>query len=197
MKASAQILLYVFLIAAPYKLNAQEIDFSSYENYSITINNISMGDLVFDGPVVSGGGIYEVDLIDSYVFAIEGVKYLDVGVNIYGDGELLLNGDPANSGDPEKSIPFTLKAAYANQGQNDITDTVFISVASGNTGIGRFPVLARNHQPPGPPPPPPTEGFNQAEVEENAYLYFYGEIDVGNVHAGVYSGTVTIQVEYE
>lgn len=192
-----KILCTIFILLFYTQAEAQEIDFKRYGDYTITVDNISIGDLKFDGPIVSGGGIYEVELIDSYVLSIIGVKYLDVGVQISGDGELFLNGDPSFSGDPEKSIPFTLKAAYANHGRNNISDAMFISVASGNIGSARFPILGRQQQPPGPPPTPTTEGFDQTLVEETAYLYLYGEIDVGSVNAGSYTGTITIHVEYE
>ncbi|MEX0647094.1 MAG: hypothetical protein WEA56_12010 [Balneolaceae bacterium] len=189
--------VYILLLLFPLFLKAQEVDFSRYGTYTIDLENISMGDLIFDGPVVSGGGIYEVELIDSYIFSIIGVKYLDVGLSITGDGELLLDGNSENSGDPQKSVPFTLKAAYSNRGQNNIADAKIIPVAGGNIGYIRFPVSGREQQPPGPPPPPPTKPFDQAEFEETAFLYLYGEIDVGNVVSGNYTGTITIQIEYE
>ncbi len=191
------VILSALLLITPPALYAQEIEFGRYGTYTITLENISMGDLEFDGPIVAGGGIYQVELIDAYVLSLLGVKYLDVGVQIIGDGELLLNGNLENSGDPEKSIPFTLRSAYANRAQNNISDAVFIPVSGTNTGNARFPILARQQQPPGPPPPPPTEAFNQSEVDETAYLYLYGEINVGNVNAGNYIGTITITVEYE
>lgn len=191
------VILSALLLITPPALYAQEIEFGRYGSYTITFENISMGDLEFDGPIVAGGGIYQVELIDAYVLSLLGVKYLDVGVQITGQGELLLDGNLANSGEPEKSIPFTLRAAYANRAQNNISDAVFIPVSGTNIGDARFPILARQQQPPGPPPPPPTEAFNQSEVDESAYLYLYGEIDVGNVNAGTYIGTITITVEYE
>lgn len=198
LKIILQTILLFFLTAlSAQNIIAQEIDFSSYGNYTITLENISMGDLQFQGPILINGGIYQVELIDGYVLGILGVKYLDVGVEISGEGELYLNGNPENSGDPQKSIPFTLKAAYANRGQNNISDAQFIPVSSGNLGDARFPILSRQQQPPGPPPPPPTGEFNQALVEETAYLYLYGEIDVGNVDAGLYTGNITVTVEYE
>jgi hypothetical protein len=185
----------LFLLSAP--IQAQEIEFGRFGNYTISLENISLGDLTFENPVLSNGGIYQVELIDSYVLSIIGIKYLDVGVELIGDGELLLDGDPANSGDPQRSIPFTLRAAYANNGENNISDAVFIPVAGGNVGNARFPILTRQSQPPGPPPTPPTGEFDQSLVEESAYLYLYGEIDVGNVVAGFYSGTINITVEYQ
>ncbi len=186
----------IILALTSFPVKAQEIDFGSFGNYTITLENIAMNDFTFQEPIVTGGGIYEVELVDAFVLGIIGVKYLDVGVSITGDGELLLDGDISNSGDPERSVPFTLKAAYANRGQNNISDVKFITIAS-NLGEARFPVLARQNLPPGPPPPPPTESFDQSQVEEIAYLYLYGEIDVGNVLAGEYIGTITINVQYD
>jgi hypothetical protein len=186
----------LLLIGSASNSFSQEIEFGRFGNYTITLENISLGDLTFENPVLSNGGIYQVELIDSYVLSIIGVKYLDVGVELVGDGELLLDGDPANSGDPQRSIPFTLRAAYANNAQNNISDAIFIPVTGSNVGNARFPVLTRQSQPPGPPPTPPTGQFDQSLVEESAYLYLYGDIDVGNVLAGFYSGTITITVEY-
>jgi hypothetical protein len=178
-------------------VHAQEIEFGRFGEYTITLENISMGDLVFEGPIVSGGGVYQVELIDAYVLSIIGVKYLDVGVEITGEAELLLDGNPEYSGDPQRSIAFTLQSAYANNRINNVSDAIMIPIAGTNMGTARFPVLRRQQLPPGPPPPPPTEAFDQSLVEETAYLYLYGEIDVGNVVAGHYSGTITITVEYQ
>lgn len=187
---------FLFSILISNSVKAQEIDFGSYGNYTITLENITMNDLSFQEPILSGGGIYEVELVDAFVLGVIGVKYLDVGVSITGDGELLLDGDLNNSGDSNRSVPFTLKAAFANRGQNNISDVQFISVSS-NLGDARFPILVRQQGPPGPPPTPPTEAFDQSQVEETAYLYLYGEIDVGNVLAGQYIGNITINVQYD
>lgn len=187
----------LWLVCTPDRAEAQEINFSDYGQFTITLQDISMGDLEFVGPIISGGGLYSVELIDSYVLSIIGVKYLDVGVQIQGDGVLTLDGNPEYANDPSRSIPFQLKAAYANMGENSVTDSRFIEVAGGNFGVSRFPILARQNLPPGPPPPPPTEGFDQSLVEEAAYLYLYGQIDVGDVVSGFYSGDIIITVEYE
>jgi len=149
-----------------------------------------MGDLEFEGPIVRNGGVYQVELADAFILEIIGVKYLDVGVLIEGEGELVLESDS------EQTIPFTLKGAYANRGQESITDVQPITLTN-NIGDVRFPILARDQAPPGPPPRPPTGEFNQSEVNESAFLYLYGEIDVGDVDAGFYSGTITINVRYD
>ena len=191
---SASICGFCFLlflhIATPEKASAQEINFGSYADYQIELHDVTMGDLEFEGPIVRNGGIYEVELADAFILEIIGVKYLDVGVLIEGEGELVLDSDP------EQTIPFTLKGAYANRGQESITDVQPVTFTN-NIGDVRFPILARDQAPPGPPPRPPTGDFNQSEVNESAFLYLYGEIDVGDVDAGFYSGTITINVRYD
>jgi len=194
MATSAALCIFCFLlflhVATPEKASAQEINFGSYADYQIELHDVTMGDLEFEGPINRNGGIYEVELSDAYILEIIGVKYLDVGVLIEGEGELV------HESDPEQTIPLTLKGAYANRGQENISDVQLITL-SNNIGDVRFPILARDQAPPGPPPRPPTGEFNQAEVNESAFLYLYGEIDVGDVDAGFYSGTITINVRYD
>ncbi len=178
---------------------SQDIEFGQYGTYTIELDNIGLEDLVFDGPINSNSGIHQVELIDSKVLAIIGVKYLDVDVDISAEGKLLLDGNTAYMNDNERSIPFTLQAAYANNGENNISSAKPIGIANTPTlssGSARFPILSRRQRPPGPPPTPPTGDFDQSLVNETAYLYFYGQIDVGNVVAGQYRGTITVTVEY-
>lgn len=189
----------LFLVSlVPISVAAQEINFGSFHSYTLELNQVTLDDLEFLGPINPNSGIHDVELTDAKVLEILGVKYLDVGVLISGDGELLLDGDAGNSGDPQKSIPFTLFAAYANlgDGNNLPGDSVEIPLTS-NQGTARFPILRRQFAPPGPPPPPPTNAFQQSQVQETAELYLYGQINVGNVVAGTYSGTITVTIEYD
>lgn len=175
----------------------QEINFSEYGSYTIALNNVSINDLVFAGPITTGSGLHSVELSDAYVLEIEGVKFLDVLTSITqisGGGFLTLDG--METTDEDKRIPFTLEAAYANRGNNNIADAKLFTVSS-NTTSERFPILARLGQAPGPPPPPPTANFNQAAVNETAYIYLYGSINVGNVVAGTYMGDIQVTVEYQ
>ncbi len=192
-------LLLVVWLTVPGQLAAQEIRFGSFHNYTIELEDVTLGDLEFEGPITSNSGVHIVELLDSKVLSIIGVRYLDVDLEITGEGKLFLDGDPGNGDDPQKYIPFTLKAAYANSGENNVTSAIPIAISNTETtnlGSTRFPVLSRQQRPPGPPPTPPAGDFDQSLVNETAYLYLYGEIDVGNVVAGHYSGTITINVEY-
>ena len=204
MKLLTKNIITALCIALFIGLNAetaisQDIRFGEYGTYTLELEDIGLEDLVFQGPINSNSGIHEVELIDSKVLSIIGVKYLDVDVDITADGKLFLDGNPTYDSDPQRSIPFTLNAAFANNGENNVSSSRPIGIAntpSLNSGTARFPILSRRQQPPGPPPPPPTGDFDQSLVNETAYLYFYGQIDVGNVVAGQYRGTITVIVEY-
>lgn len=192
------IALFLFVaVIAMEEGYAQEIDFSSYNEYTITLTNVNLDDLVFEGPINSGSGVHSVELADAVVLEIEGVKFLDVLAQITqisGGGFLTLDG--MDTTEDNKRIPFSLEAAYANRGNDNIADAKLFTVASNNASE-RFPILARLSQPPGPPPTPTTANFNQAAVNETAFIYIYGSIDVGNVVAGTYRGDIQITVEYQ
>jgi len=176
---------------------AQEIDFSKYHHYNLTVGELNNNDLDF-GSVVAGSGTHSLDINNGKVVTITGVRYLDVIVEVNAQNSLYLNGNQGNSGDSQKSIPFTLQAAYANgKGTPNVGQAKFITNISNNNFIIRFPVLDRQHEPPGPPPAPPTNAFDQAKVEETAYLYLYGSINVGNVDAGPYSSQITVTINYD
>lgn len=173
----------------------QEINFGQYGNYSVSVAELNAQDLDF-GTIISGAGSQSIELANAKVVEITGVKYLDVIINITADSELLLNGNLACSGDPSCSIPFTLEAAYANQGQNNIAQARFLNVNS-NSASAQFPILRRESGPPAPPPTPPNEEYNPALYEESAYIYLYGDINVGSINSGDYSGLITITVVYD
>ena len=192
-----KLLIITFLFLGwGWSTRAQEIHFSHYGSYTLSVGELNSNDLDF-GQVVSGSGQYSLDINSGKVITITGVQYLDVIVEVTFN-DLYLNGDPANAGNSQKSIPFNLKAAYANnKGTPNIGQAKFINNISGNSFTVRFPVLERQSQPPGPPPPPPTNAFDQSKVEETAYLYLFGSINVGNVDAGPYSSDITVTINYD
>jgi len=146
--------------------------------------------------VISNEGLVTKNLIDAKVLSIEGVKYLDVIVDITADTYLLLDGDLGNAGNSARRIPFTLEAAYANRGANNTGQAIQMPVAS-NIASAQFPVRYRGTNPPGPPPTPVYKGYNPALYNETAYLYLYGSLNVGAIDAGSYSANITITVSYD
>lgn len=177
---------------------AQDIDFAQYGNYSLTVGELNNNDLDF-GQVVTGSGNYSIDINNGKVVTITGVEYLDVIVEVTAESSLYLNGNLGNVGDSQKSIPFTLRAAYANnKGTPNVGQAKFITdISSDNSFIRQFPILERQSQPPGPPPNPPTNAFEQSQVEDTAYLFLYGSINVGDVDAGPYSSEITVTINYD
>lgn len=191
------LVMCVAFIFSSTLLNAQEIDFGKFSSkYSVSITElIPAEDLAF-GMVIQNEGLKTIDLLNAKVLMIEGVKYLDVIVDITADNYLYLDNDVSCNGTNSNCIPFTLQAAYANQGNNNTNQAVLMQVAS-NVASAQFPILARGNRPPGPPPTPDFEGYNPAFFNETAYLYLYGSINVGNVNAGTYSGQINVTVTYD
>lgn len=189
--------VFIFLLCLlPLTGQGQEIDFTN-ENYTLSVGELDNSDLDF-GQVVSGDGNYTLDINNAKIVTVTGVKYMDVIVEVTAENSLYLNGNLGNAGDAQKTIPFTLQAAYAN---NISTPTIgqakFITEINSNSFIKRLPLLERQHQPPGPPPSPPTNAFDQSQVEETMHLYLYGSINVGDVDAGNYSSEITVTINYD
>ena len=190
------ITLFALLI---YKSNAtaQEIDFGSYSSkYTVTVTELNPAEDLNFGLLITNEGASFIPVTEAKVLAIEGVKYLDVIVEITADNALLLNGDLNCIGDVSCSLPFTLEAAYANRGVNDVNQATIMNVVS-NIASAQFPIMYRGNLPPGPPPAPVYEGYNPALYHETAYLYLYGSVNVGNVDTGTYSANINITINYD
>lgn len=190
------IIIFSILGSASISASAQEIDFGDFSSkYAVTLSELNADDLAF-GTVFQNEGLKSIDLQNAKVLMIEGVKYLDVIVDITADNHLYLGNDVACNGSNTNCIPFTLQAAYANRGNNNTNQAILFQVAS-NVASAQFPVLARGNRPAGPPPTPVYEGYNPAAFNETAYIYLYGSLNVGTVDAGSYSGTITVTVSYD
>lgn len=192
------LLIMVFMTQlSSVSLKAQEIDFGDFSSkYAVTLSELNPAEDLEFGTVIQNEGVKSIDLVDAKILMIEGVKYLDVIVDITADNYLFLDSDVACNGSNTNCIPFTLQAAYANRGSNNTNQAVLMQIAS-NVASAQFPILARGNQPPGPPPTPVYEGYNPALFNETAYIYIYGSLNVGNVDAGSYSGEITITVSYD
>ncbi len=188
------ILTFLLLSSATH---AQEIDFGSYSSsYSVTLSELSPGAELDFGTLIQNDGVTAVTIDNAKVLTIEGVKYLDIIVDLTADQYLLLNGNLSCQTNPSCRIPYTMQASYANRGVMSISQ-VSDFLVSGTTASEQFPIKYRGNAPPGPPPTPVYQGFNPALFNETAYIYIYGSVNVGNVDAGNYTGTVNITVNYD
>ncbi|MEX0723636.1 MAG: hypothetical protein WD357_09480 [Gracilimonas sp.] len=190
---------FLFFLLFSFNLSfitqAQEIDFGDFSSkYGVTISELNPAEDLSFGLVIQNEGLKTIELTEAKVLMIEGVKYLDVIVEVIADDFLILDSDIECNG--SNCIQFTLQAAYANRGNNNTNQAVLMQIAS-NTASAQFPILARGNLPPGPPPTPDYEGYNPALYNETAYLYIYGSLNVGNVDAGSYSGNITVTVSYD
>ena len=184
-------------------LFAQQVNFGAFTDSPLTLTLLTPDELDF-GDRVSGVGNVKIELTDNEAvpIRIEGVAYLDVTVTLqFPDGEyLLLEGDFDNLSDPQKSIPLSVSMAYYNRIQQPYPNeevTEYEAKADATRVLGNtitFQIRQRPGGPPGPPPTPPHAGYEPPMAI--AYLFLFGEIDVGNVNAGPYSGTVHVHVDY-
>lgn len=191
------IFLLITSLSSSTSVFAQEIDFGQYSSaYSISLSEFNPSEELEFGTLIQNQGPASIDLVNAKVLTLEGVKYLDVLVDITADNYLLLNGDLGCETDPSCRIPFTLEAAYANRGNNNVNESVSITVLS-NVASAQFQILQRTNGPPGPPPTPVYEGYDPNIFNETAYLYIYGSINIGNVDAGSYSSSISVTINYD
>ncbi len=190
--------LLILLLAAFEPLSAQRVGFGLYTDSELTLTPL-VPDVLDFGPRISGEGNVQISLSDDAVvpIEIEGVAYLDVTVTLTPpDGnKLVLMGDPDNLSEPDKRMPVNIRMAYYNRGQEGITEIAAKAEAIevvGNTVT--FQIRRRPGGPPGPPPVPPHAGYSPPIAK--AFLFIYGDITVGNVNAGPYSGLIDVHIEY-
>lgn len=185
------IALSFFLV---HNLQAQEIDFGTFSSASVTITKLNPAEDLDFGTLVTNGGVSSIPISNSVVLTLTGVRFLDVILDVSADANLTLNGAPCALA--SCMIPFTLEAAYANLGADNISQARIITIAA-NAGQAQFQVLRRNGGAPGPPPTPEFVGFNPAAFNSTAYVYIYGSVNVGSVDAGDYSGMIDVTVNYD
>ncbi len=194
------ILPALFLVSAFFMVQgfAQQVSFGLYTDADLSMTVLVPDELDF-GDRISGEGTVSILLADDEVvpIEIEGVAYLDVTVTLEpptGDF-LVLEGDPENLTEPDKRLPVTIKMAYYNRGQPNITEDAAKLEAIEVVGhTATFQIRRRPGGPPGPPPVPPHAGYVPPTAK--AYLFIYGDLTVGNVNAGPYSGIINVHVEY-
>lgn len=191
-----------FLTSIPLSSYAQEIPFGDYSSrYSITSTVIS-SELAF-GTIMQNQGADEVAIDEGAVIEFEGIKYLDVVVDITVTQPLQTSGCAQTS----CTLPFTLKASYSNFGEDTdvaaLNKTVYIGETSVDystpTGILRsqFRFLKSTGGPPAPPPTPDYEGYNLEAQKEKVFLFLYGSVNPDNNDTGSYTANITVSLYYD
>jgi len=164
-------------------LQAQTLAFNIEAPPELTVTVISDGVLDF-GNLFQNQGNVQILLEDpqTEIISIEGEHNKDIRVTISPPTALQL--------DANNSLPYTLGAAYTNEGEDNKNQATQFS---GNTVA--FPIYDDE----GGGPPPWAQGGKKGggTPTAEAYLYIYGNITVGQVRAGTYTGTINIYVEYD
>jgi spore coat protein U-like protein len=173
-----KLLILMVLLLSPYTgALAQMLAFNIEAPPELNVTVISDGTLDY-GNLFQNQGLVQILLNDpgTEVISIEGEFNKDVTVTITPPAALQL--------DPSNTLPYTLGAAYANDGEDNKGQATEFT---GNTATFRIKE--------GGPPPGGRRGGGPPSA--TAYLYVYGDINVGNVNAGTYSGIINIFVEYD
>ncbi len=191
-KIFMRIILFIsmYFLFIPANTFAQPPGGGDPSDLPITVSELNNSDLDF-GQILSNSGLHIVDINNSKVLGITAVRFLDVLVEIVAGNELLLDNNPSCSGDPSCSIPFTLDAAYANEGQNDPAQSKPFTI-NGNTAVASFRIREGG----GNNIPPPAFR-NPERFEETAYIYIFGSINAGLVDGGRYVNNITVTVIHD
>ena len=194
--ASRWALVFVLVSLAAYPAAAQRINFGTYATQNIS--TIVSGSLNFNDkqPAIGSGtnATVTIALIDNETqyITITAEATRDVTVTVTAPTDLITGG-----GGPGNQVPFTCRFAYSNLGASSVAaaKAAAIEVPVGYNAI-TFPMLRRSSGAPLPPPTPPHGGYTPPSA--TAYLFLYGTFGpVGNVSAGMYSGTVNVNVQYQ
>lgn len=198
--------LAFFLLLSGSSINtivAQEIDFGDFSSRYTTISPVLIQPNLDFGTIAQNQGVKEIDINEAAVIELEGIKYLDVLIDI----ELLAPFDTDGCSNANCTLPFTLKGAYSNFGEDSevsaLNNTRYIGETtidfSQQTGVisTQFPILSRTSGPPGPPPNPVYKGYNLEAQKESAYLFIYGSINASGQISGSYSADIQVTIYYD
>ena len=173
---------------------AQENDFDKFDFYSLSVLEANPGTSLDFGMIVDiAGETVAIDIEDAKRYYIEGAAELDVFVEIGADQYLLLNGDLDNLDDPTKRIQLNLRAAFANQGQDNTQYANYFFVTN-NIASAQFQIRQTGGL--SAPMKPPEE--DDVVDYDYAYLYIFPTLDLtGNLVSGNYSGNIILSVSYD
>lgn len=174
-----RLLITILLFLAPFRVAyGQMLAFNVEAPAELNVTVITDGVLDY-GNLIWNQGAVQIMLNDpgTEVISIEGDFNREVTVTVTPPNALLL--------DASNSLPFTLGASYANQGENNKSQAESFN----GSNVATFRIKE------GGPPPGGRRGGGVPSA--TAYLYIYGDITVGNVNAGTYTGIINIFVEYD
>lgn len=169
----------ILLFFLPFCLKAQGMSIVVHAPLNVSMTNITDGVLDY-GSLLPNEGLVEIPLIDSRteIIRIQARSFNNVNVTITAPQNLQLN--------PSNTLPFTLGAAYANQCSENTSQA--IPFPGGNTAS--FEMVDGGFW-------QKIFGCGNRPYYAEAYIYIYGDINVGNVNAGTYSGIINVYVEYD
>jgi hypothetical protein len=187
------LILSGILIVLPVIAVAQQINFSLYASQNITLNattetlNFNSKQTVIER---NSGATVTVALTDQpAVIALTAQADMDVTVTISPPAYLELEGGT-------DQIPVTIAFAYSNKGATNEADAKAAAIEVPYTfSTATFPVKQRATGTRALPPTPNHVGYTPPSA--TAYLFVYGSLGpVGAINAGIYTGEITITVEY-
>ncbi|MDI6401975.1 hypothetical protein QLX67_08215 [Balneolaceae bacterium ANBcel3] len=134
---------------------------------------------LYFGEVVANAGVVRIPLgdMDMGVYRISGPPNLVVTLALDLPDYLTIEDEEG----AEFQIPVSLETAYINRGVNQASEAMPMPPSF------RFPIMAdAPATPPGQPVP-----------SSSAFVYVYGEIDIGDIPPGNYSANVFMSVEFD
>ena len=187
------LLSMAFFAAAGFKTSEAQVSFGLFSSDTLELNFVGIEELDF-GPRISGEGTVSINLQEEeglvVPLEIVGVAYLDVTVTFPPTIELV-----QQDTDNPDVMTLNVRMAYSNRGIDgeDFARSAAVEVPAG-MGSVTFQIQRRPGGPPGPPPTPPHAGYKPPTG--TAYIYIYGDLEVGQVSAGTYLGDIDINVQY-
>ncbi|WP_445665815.1 hypothetical protein [Fodinibius sp. AD559] len=178
------LIAFIFLILPFGPVSAQMFAINVEAPPELTVTVKTGG--VLDFETVLQNNSYDILLDDpkTEIISIEGQKNKSVEVTISAQDLML---------DASNTIPYTLGAAYANQGRENIEDAITFN---GNTAIFEVNGQGSQNDSSNDTGNSSAPGGGGGGSTATAYVYIYGGIEVGNVKAGKYKGQITISVTY-
>jgi hypothetical protein len=163
-------ILFLFICALAPHSAAQSVQFSMDVQAELGIEVLQ--DLNF-GTVIANSGRQRVGLGDPQmgIFQIKAMAAQSALLTLHKPDSLAFADD-----ERAEKIPVSIEASYSGRptGYNDV-----LNFANGSLGISLG------------------NGVSNASNWETGYVFIYGDIDVGEVREGSYSGTLVLNITYQ